>query len=45
VQIDVADSLKRAEDAVADLRDRLGGMDEELDDLVGSALHYVFLRH
>ena len=28
----------------AELREQFGGMEEELEDLVGSALHYVFRK-
>ena len=42
VQIAVADALHSAEQAIQKLRERFGGMEEELEDLVGAAIHYVF---
>jgi len=44
VQLVVADTLQRAEDGIGELRDQFGGMEEELEDLVGAALHYVFRK-
>jgi type I restriction enzyme M protein len=41
-QLEIADTLRDAEEAIAELREQFGGMDEELDDLVGASLHYVF---
>jgi hypothetical protein len=43
-QLKVADTLSKAEEGVGKLREHFGGMEEELDDLVGSALHFVFRR-
>jgi hypothetical protein len=44
VQLAVADALRKAEEGVGKLREQFGGMEEELEDLVGAALHYVFRR-
>jgi hypothetical protein len=42
VQLSVADTLRKAEEGIGKLREHFGGMEEEVEDLVGSALHYVF---
>lgn len=44
VQLAVAEGLGNAEEAIGTLREQFGGMEEELEDLVGSALHYVFRK-
>ena len=44
-QLTVADTLRKAEEGIGNLREHFGGMEEELEDLVGSALHYVFRKH
>jgi len=44
VQLSVADTLRKAEEGIGKLREQFGGMVEELEDLVGSALHYVFRK-
>jgi len=44
VQLAVADALRKAEEGVGRLCEQFGGMEEELEDLVGAALHYVFRR-
>jgi len=44
VQLAVSDALQKAEVGIGKLREQLGGMEEELEDLVGSALHYVFRK-
>jgi type I restriction enzyme M protein len=44
VQLSVADTLRNAEEGIGKLREQFGGMEEELEDLVGSALHYVFRK-
>ncbi len=44
VQLAVADALRKAEEGVGSLCERFGGMEEELEDLVGAALHYVFRK-
>lgn len=44
VQLDVADALRKAEQGIGKLREQFGGMEEELEDLVGAALHYVFRK-
>jgi len=44
VQLAVADALRKAEDGVRKLREQFRGMGEELEDLVGAALHYVFRK-
>jgi len=44
VQLAVSDALQKAEIGIGKLREQLGGMEEELEDLVGSALHYVFRK-
>jgi type I restriction enzyme M protein len=44
VQLSIADVLTDAERGIAALRERFGGMDEELGDLVGAALHFVFRK-
>ena len=44
VQLVVADTMRKAEEGIAQLRELFGGMEEELEDLVGSALHYVFRK-
>jgi len=41
-QLSVADTLRKAEEGIRKLRERFGGIEEELEDLVGAALHYVF---
>jgi hypothetical protein len=43
-QLAVADSLRKAEDVVAKLREQFGGVAEELADLIAAALHYVFRK-
>jgi hypothetical protein len=42
VQIKVANTLRDIELGIAKMRERSGGIEEELDDLTGAALHYVF---
>jgi type I restriction enzyme M protein len=42
IQIEVADALKSSELQIAALQERFGGMEEELKELIGSALHNVF---
>lgn len=42
VQLSVADTLSTAEERIRALRERFGGIEEELEDLVGSAIHFVF---
>ncbi len=44
LQLAVADTLRKAEEGIAQLREQFGGMEEELENLVGSALHYVFRK-
>ena len=44
LQLAVADILGKAEEGIAKLKEQFGGMEEELEDLVGSALHYVFRK-
>ncbi|MEO6784714.1 MAG: N-6 DNA methylase, partial [Chthoniobacteraceae bacterium] len=44
-QLAVADSLRKTEGGISKLREQFGGMEEELEDLVGSALHYVFRKN
>jgi type I restriction enzyme M protein len=44
LQLAVADNLQKTEEGIAKLRERFGGMEQELEDLVGSALHYVFRK-
>jgi hypothetical protein len=44
VQLAVSDALQKAEVGIGKLREQLGGMEEELEDLVGSTLHYVFRK-
>lgn len=44
LQLAVADTLRKAEEGIVQLREQFGGMEEELEDLVGSALHYVFRK-
>lgn len=41
-QIEIADSLAQAERLIGELRERFGGMGDDLDGLVGSVLHNVF---
>lgn len=41
-QIRIAELMQTVEKRIADLRERFGGMEDELEDLVGSALHFVF---
>jgi type I restriction enzyme M protein len=43
-QLSVSDTLNRAEDGIRKLREQLGGMEEDLGDLVAGALHHVFRR-
>jgi type I restriction enzyme M protein len=43
IQVQVADHLVGAERLIKELLDRFGGMGDELGDLVGSALHNVFV--
>ena len=38
----VANTLHDIERGIAKMRERSGGIDEELEDLTGAALHYVF---
>lgn len=45
VQLLVADTLRKAEEGIAKLREQFGGMAEELEDLTAAALHYVFPKH
>jgi restriction endonuclease S subunit len=42
LQEEVANTLRDIEQGIAKMRERSGGIDEELEDLTGSALHYVF---
>ena len=44
LQLVVADNLQKTEEGIGKLREQFGGMEEELEDLVGSALHYVFRK-
>ncbi|MDB6056763.1 MAG: restriction endonuclease subunit [Verrucomicrobiales bacterium] len=44
MQLKVADTLRKAEEGIGTLHEHFGGMEEELEDLVGSALHYVFRK-
>ena len=44
VQLTVSDALRNAEERIEKLREQFGGMQEELEDLVGAALHYVFRK-
>jgi restriction endonuclease S subunit len=41
-QLQVADALEQAENHIYILREQFGGMEEELENLIGSALHFVF---
>ena len=38
----VANTLHDIEEGIARMRERSGGIEEELEDLTGAALHYVF---
>lgn len=42
VQDAVANTLRDIEQGIAKMRERSGGIEEELEDLTGAALHYVF---
>ena len=42
VQDTVANTLHDIEQGIAKMRERSGGIEEELEDLTGAALHYVF---
>jgi hypothetical protein len=43
-QLFVADNLRKVEEGIRKLHELFGGMEEELEDLVGSTLHYVFRK-
>lgn len=45
VQLSVSDTLLKIETGIARLREQFGGMEEELGDLVGASLHFVFRKH
>ena len=44
LQLEVADTLEKAEQRISLLREQMGGIEEELGGLIGSALHYVFRK-